>query len=182
MRRDYTVKAMREALVVGWGSLGGCVADTWVEFNQVYFGGRLKPLPVFLTPATPYGRLVGWTCCQDAVTHIALARPRQGDILVADKSTLLHEMVHQSLHESGENICHAGEPWCREIMRLHKQITGKEIWAGKYTVLKKKLPDGSRVSVRGNRPHPVTGQPSIPQKAIASWPYGAGIGLGWFAP
>jgi hypothetical protein len=25
-------------------------------------------------------------------------------------------------------------PWCDEIRRLHKQITGKDIWAGAYVV------------------------------------------------
>jgi hypothetical protein len=67
-------------------------------------------------------------------THIALMSPRHGGYFTADRGTLLHEMVHQFLNETGDNIRHAGAPWCREIMRLTKQITGKEVWAGKYTV------------------------------------------------
>jgi hypothetical protein len=168
---------MRHALEVGWGDVGGRVADCWAEYNRLYFGGRLRPLPIFLTPSAPYGKRIGWTCCGGAVTHIALCAPRHGTVLVADRCTLLHEMIHQCLHEGGEFPCpdgpHSG-PWCREIMRLHRQITGKEIWAGRYTVQKGK----DRRSVRGNLPHPDTGRPSIPQAEIARWPHDSGIKLG----
>jgi hypothetical protein len=172
--RGYTLAEMRHALEVGWGAVGGRVADCWADYNRRYFGGRLKPLPLFLTPLAPYGKKVGWTC-GGAVTHIALCVPKDGTANVADKGTLLHEMIHQALHESGECPKHAGEPWCREIMRLHRQITGKEIWAGKYTVTKER---GSRRSLRGNLPHPETGAPSIPQAEIARWPHDSGIDLG----
>jgi hypothetical protein len=177
MKRDYTVADMRRTLEVGWGQLGLCVADCWVEFNRLYFGGRLLPLPIFLTPVLPYGRCVGQTECCGVVTHIALAAPRQGRFLVADKDTLLHEMLHQFLHEAGENPKHEGMPWCREIMRLTKQITGKDIWAGAYTI--RKVRDGqARRSVRINLPEPGTGRPSIGQRQIARWPDSLGIKLG----
>ena len=175
MKRDYTVAAMRRALVVGWGELGARVADTWVEFNRLYFGGRLRPLPIFLTPTTPYGKMAGWTCCGGPVTHIALAAPREGKCLVANRGTLLHEMVHQHLHESGRYTSHDGEPWRQEIMRLTKLVTGKEIWAGKYTVAKERMEDGSRKSVRLNQPHPESGAPSLGQEAIARWPNSIGV-------
>jgi hypothetical protein len=169
---------MRRTLQVGWGEQGERVADCWVEFNRLYFGGRLLPLPIFLTPVMPYGRMIGWTCCGGAVTHIALAAPRNGRFLVADKNTLLHEMLHQFLHESKEDPKHAGAPWCREIMRLTKQITGKNIWAGPYTVRKVREGDGRR-SMRVNLAEPGTGRPSIEQKIIARWPHdGLGINLG----
>jgi hypothetical protein len=35
--------------------LGGRVADAWEEFNRLYFAGKLRPLPVFLTQVSPYG-------------------------------------------------------------------------------------------------------------------------------
>jgi hypothetical protein len=181
-KRPYTFNAMRRALVVGWGKKGAAVADAWRAFNALYFGNRLKPLPIFLTPATPYGKRLGWTCCAREVTHIALAAPGKGRLLVADRNTLLHEMIHQFLHERGEDTGHDGEPWRREIMRLTLQITGKEVWAGAPTVGKRKLPDGSRASCRHNRPHPETGAPSLTQCQIACWPHdGVGIDLGgWF--
>jgi hypothetical protein len=172
-KREYTAREMRRALVVGWGRLGARVADCWLGFNRAYFGGRLRPLPIFLTPVSPYGHWVGLTCC-GVVTHIALTAPKQGDLLVAKRGTLLHEMIHQLLFETNEETGHDGEPWRREIMRLHKEITGKEIWAGAYTVFKGK----DRKSVRGNKPHPETGAPSLTQGAIARWPHSVGIDLG----
>jgi hypothetical protein len=70
---NYTLAQMRRALEVGWGDLGARVAEHWLRFNREYFAGRLKPLPVFLTPATPYGQRLGWCCSTPEVTHIALA-------------------------------------------------------------------------------------------------------------
>ena len=40
-------------------------------------------------------------------------------------------MVHQFLFERGEDAAHRSAGWRREIMRLTKQITGKDIWAGR---------------------------------------------------
>jgi hypothetical protein len=178
MNRAYTFKDMVRTLAVGWGEQGRAVASYWQEYNKAFFGGRLKPLPIFLTPVTPYGRMVGWTCCGGAVTHIALCAPRVGQVLVADRSTLLHEMIHQSLHESGLYTSHDGEPWRREIMRVHKLLTGEEIWAGAYTVAKVKDADGGRRSVRLNRPHSETGAPSLTQDQIARWPHSLAVKLG----
>jgi hypothetical protein len=177
-RPPYTREEMRHALVVGWGALGGRVADAWGEYNALYFGGRLAPLPIFLTPVSPYGHWVGLTCISKSVTHIALTAPRDGTRLVADRDTLLHEMVHQYLFEAGVCPHHAGGPWRWEIMRLHKQITGQDIWAGKYTVAKRVTDHSDRVSVRTNAPHPRTGQASLGQQQIARWPHGTDIKLG----
>jgi hypothetical protein len=177
-KRDYTFEEMRRALVVGWGELGERVAQCWRDFNRLYFADELLPLPIFLTATMPYGRMIGWTCCADAVTHIALASPNDGTILVADRGVLLHEMIHQFLHERGERFGHQGEPWRREIMRLHLQITGKTIWAGAYTVGKRPGLDGIRRSARFNRPDPATGRESIGQMQIASWPGSLKIRLG----
>jgi hypothetical protein len=177
-RRVYSLADMRHTLVTGWGKVGGRVADAWEDFNRLYFAGKLKPLPIFLTPSMPYGTKVGWTCCLREVTHIALARPRNGTFLVADRGVLLHEMVHQFLHEQGDLTGHGGEPWRLEIMRLTLAIAGKDIWAGAYTVRKVKGKDGRRRSVRGNLPHPVTGEPSLSQCEITHWPHSLGIDLG----
>jgi hypothetical protein len=158
------------------------VADCWADYNERYWGGRLRPLPVFLTPATPYGKRLGWTCCEPQVTHIALAYPltcpAEGQVLVADRSTLLHEMTHQGLSEAGLCPEHKGQPWRDEVMRLHRLLTGQDIWAGAPTVVKEKDGDGARRSVRLNRPQPVTGQPSLSQADIARWPGSVGIDLG----
>jgi hypothetical protein len=173
----YTFDEMKRALAAGWGDLGTRVATCWAYYNQLYFDGRLKPLPIFLTQTSPYGNWVGLTCIHDTVTHIALTAPKQGEFLVADRGVLLHEMIHQHLFESGEYPSHDGEPWRRAIMRLHRDITRKELWAGKSTVTKKRTENG-RKSVRFNLPHPETGEPSITQEQIARWPNSVGIDLG----
>jgi hypothetical protein len=142
-----------------------------------YFAGKLKPLPVFLTQVSPYGHWFGLTCCRREVTHIALTAPKQGNLLVANRGTLLHEMLHQFLHEKGDDTKHDGEPWRGEIMRLTREITGREVWAGKSTVRKQRGKDGRR-SVRGNLPHPVTGVPSLTHCQIVHWPKSVGIKLG----
>jgi hypothetical protein len=178
MGRDYTFSEMRRALVVGWGELGGRVADCWADYNGRYWGGRLLPLPIFLTPATPYGSRFGWTCCDPQVTHIALACPHKGDVLVATRSTLLHEMTHQGLSEAGLRPDHQGQGWRDEVMRLHRLLTGQEVWAGAYVVAKEKVAGGGRQSVRLNRPDPATGRPSLTQGEIARWPRSLGIDLG----
>jgi hypothetical protein len=177
-KRDYTFEEMRRTLVVGWGDLGERTAQCWREFNRLYFADELLPLPIFLTPTLPYGRRVGETCCGNAVTHIALAAPRVGNILVADRGVLLHEMIHQLLHERGQDPGHKDQPWRQEIMRLHLQITGKSIWAGAYTVGKQKCADGERRSVRMNQADPATGRESITQGKIARWPHSLGVRLG----
>jgi hypothetical protein len=177
-KRDYTFEEMRRALVVGWGELGERTALCWRDFNRLYFANELQPLPIFLTPTMPYGRMLGWTCCGNAVTHIALSSPKDGNVLVADRGVLLHEMIHQFLHERGEFPKHQGQPWCREIMRLHLQITGQSIWAGAYVVRKKKDANGGRQSVRLNQPDRETGRESITQTQIAGWPGSLKISLG----
>jgi hypothetical protein len=178
MKRTYTYNDMLRTLTVGWGEHGRATAEYWRQYNAEYFGGRLKPLPIFFVPVSPYGHWRGLMCSHAAVTHIALAAPGAGRHLVADRGVLLHEMVHQFLCESGEYTSHDGRPWCREIMRLTKLLTGQDIWAGAYTVAKVKQADGSRKSVRLNRPRPGTGEPSLTQDEIAHWPHSVGIKLG----
>jgi hypothetical protein len=64
--------------------------------------------------------------------------PKDHDILVADNSTLLHEMVHQFCFERGEYARHDGEPWRRKIMRLTPLLGGEPIWAGRSTTVRRK--------------------------------------------
>jgi hypothetical protein len=169
---------MQHTLLVGWGKPVARVAECWLEYNKLYFSERLLPLPIFLTPTAPYGSRLGWLCCCHTITHIALVCPQKGEVLVADRDTLLHEMIHQCLHEQGLDPSHKGQPWRDEIMRLHQLISGQTIWAGRYTVGKKKVGNGEWESVRLNRPDPVTGQTSLRQSDIARWPHSVGINLG----
>jgi len=84
------------------------------------------------------------------------------------------------LIERGETPKHEGQPWCDEIMRLHRQITGKPLWAAPETVGKEKRTDGERKSVRRQACCPETGEGSIDRKDIAQWPHSCGIELGSF--
>ena len=174
---DYTFAEMRRALIKGWGELGARTADAWLDFNRRYFGGELQPIPIFFTNTTPFGKRLAHCRCESQCTHIALNRPSGHAHLIADRDTLLHEMIHQYLGQRGENPKHAGEPWRREIMRLHREITGASIWAGKPTVAKVKEAAG-RKSVRRMQPHPETGEASLTQKQIACWPHDRSINLG----
>lgn len=152
-----------------WGEIGVNVVNKWAEFNDLYFDSKLKPIPIIITPTLPFGNLIGH--CSHSVDKgsrlIKLNLPADGDFLVADYNTLLHEMIHQFLFERGE------------IMRLTKLITGKEIWAGRSkTVRKKDGDDHKSYVVRINEPHP-DGRQSLPQKQIARWPHdGVNIYLG----
>jgi hypothetical protein len=170
---DFTFDEMRRCLVRGWGDLGGRTASCWMEFNRQFFDGRLNPLPMFFTPVGPYGGRIAWTCCAYPLTHIALCRPKSGNLKsTADRGVLLHEMIHQHLNERGDNPGHDGQPWRDEIMRLHFEITGNRIFAAAEKVIKVKQEDGRRKS------HRVQKDGSKKQTDIARWPHSYGIELG----
>jgi hypothetical protein len=170
----FTVEDMRRG--EAWGQLGVDIVERWREFNAAYFGGVLKPVPLVLSRTLPFGKRIAF-CSYDPDASgrtITLNVPRVHHRLVADNNTLLHEMVHQCLFERGEDPHHAGEPWRREIMRLTKLITGREIWAGPSKTMRV---NGS--VIRMNAPRPETGEQSLPQKIIARWPHdGFGIDFG----
>jgi hypothetical protein len=169
MESDYTFADMRRSLVKGWGEIGERIAHTWEAFNVAYFADELRPIPIFLVPCTPFGHMVGWTCCQSEITHIALCKPREGTTLVADCGTLLHEMIHQFLHQRGACPKHAGQPWRDTIIRLHKQITGEPLVLIRQKVIKVRQADGTRRSARQSPKGAVT------QGQIARWPHSFGL-------
>jgi hypothetical protein len=157
------------------------IVERWCEFNATYFDGALRPVPLVLTNPLPFGKRVAF-CSYSADQSgrtITLNVPsgkytgRQYELL-ADNCTLLHEMVHQCLFERGEDAAHLSDGWRREIMRLNKQITGTEIWAGRSVIRR----IGGKPT-RLNAPHAETGQQSLPQAVIARWPHdNGGINLG----
>jgi hypothetical protein len=172
----FTVEDMRRFAGEAWGPLGVNIVERWCEYNATYFTGALRPVPLVLTHTQPYGALRAF-CSYNPNTSgrtITLNVPKIRKRLLADNNTLVHEMVHQLLFERGEDPHHASEGWRREIMRLTKQITGKEVWAGRSKTVRR----DKRV-VRINVPHPETNEPSLSQDAIARWPReGLGIDLG----
>jgi hypothetical protein len=130
----FTQKDMERFATEAWGPLGASTAAKWAEFNKKYFAGELRPIPLIITPTLPFGRRIGHCAFnpESKARLIALNLPQTTGHgayeLVADNNTLLHEMIHQLLQQRGEDSKHAGEGWRREIMRLNKLITGKEIW------------------------------------------------------
>jgi hypothetical protein len=169
----FTIEDMRRFAGEAWGELGVKVVEKWCEFNATYFDGVLRPVPLVLTQTQPFGKRIGFCSYNSDLTGraIALNVPKAHKSLLADNGTLLHEMVHQFLFERGEYPSHDGEPWRREIMRLTRQITGEQIWAGRSITVRR----DKRV-VRINAPHPQTKEPSLPQAAIARWPHD-GLGI-----
>jgi hypothetical protein len=185
-RRAISFADMKNFLSIGWGELGETVADSWRDLNKKHFKNALEPLPIVIVNTSPYGRWLGCTYCnvRKRRAHlIQLAVPRQKQVLLADRGTLLHEMLHQQLTEAGDSPAHAHAPWCEGIMRLHFDITGKRIYAAPETVTKTKALDpitGKRKSIRVARKHPDTGLPSIDRLSIATWPHSLGVRLGDF--
>lgn len=179
LKLQFTVEDMRRFAGEAWGPLGESIVRKWCEFNNAYFDGALKPVPLVITNTQPFGKRLAF-CSYNPGTSgrtITLNLPKDHDVLVADNNTLLHEMVHQFLFERGEDAAHLSNGWRREIMRLTKQITGKEVWAGRSMTTR----CDKRV-VRINAPHPETKEPSLPQAIIARWPHaGLGIDFGRFS-
>src|SRR5262245_14336650 len=124
----------------------------------------LDDCPKFLKGRDPFGA--------------AQQSQQRGCELVADRGVLLHEMIHQYLIERGESPKHEHEPWCREIMQLHRAITRKAIWATPESVGKELGPDGKRKSTRFQKACPETGMESIPRKDLSRWPHSCGLELG----
>jgi hypothetical protein len=129
-------------------------------------------VPLVLTNAQPFGKLLAFSSHDPSGTRgrtITLNVPKSHNVLVADNNTLLHEMVHQGLAEAGEDAKHDGAGWRREIMRLHAEITGQSLWAGRSRIIRE-----NGKAVRRNAPSEA-GLPSLTQKQIARWPHDTGL-------
>ena len=134
----FTLAKMKDFAIEAWGPSGGDIVNKWIEFNRLYFDGKLKPVPLVLTHTQPFGKRLAF-CSYNPGTHgrtITVNVPSRHNRLLADNNVLLHEMIHQFLFERGEDAAHSGEPWRREIMRLNKHIAGREIWAGRSKTIR----------------------------------------------
>ena len=56
----FTLDDMAKFATEAWGPFGGAVVEKWVEFNQRFFGGKLRPVPLVLTNTLPHGRLLAF--------------------------------------------------------------------------------------------------------------------------
>lgn len=178
----FTLSDMQRFAGEAWGELGVAIVRRWTAFNERYFAGQLRPVPVIITNAQPFGKRLAfcsYAAADRAGRTITLNVPKDHGTLLADNNTLLHEMIHQLLFERGEPAGHDGDGWRREIMRLNRLITGKEIWAGRSMTKRVAGADGKLSKViRINAPHE-DGRGSLGQAEIARWPHeGSGIDLG----
>src|SRR6266567_9350951 len=74
---------MRSFLEHGWGELGIRVADCWRDFNDCYFDGRLKPLPIVLVATSPHGHWLGLTHPPASCQGFVLVRTRQSLVIAS---------------------------------------------------------------------------------------------------
>ena len=167
-RDPITLDEMRKLMSWSWGEKGLLIADLWDAFNGRYWQGRLVPVPIWFPAASPYGLWTGqYTGGPDCTSHhIQLVRGLSSQ---ETANTLLHEMIHQYLHESGQSASHNAWPWCNEIMRLTKLIWGREIYASPSQPRKV---NGKSQRIQKQGPN---GEASIPRKHIASWPHSIGL-------
>ena len=175
----FTLLDMKRFAHEAWGPLGLRTVERWQEFNRQYFGGKLKPVPLVISQTLPFGSKVGLCSYKPGTSGriITVNVPKYHAMLLADNGVLLHEMIHQVLCERGVDPSHASDGWRQEIMRLHKQITETEIWAGR-SITKRMLGNDGKKSKVIRINEPLDGKKSLGQDEIARWPHSCGIKLG----
>jgi hypothetical protein len=164
-----TVEDVRRISLDAYGDAGASLVDLWTLYNALFFGDELRPILITRTRVFRYGACIGMTTVCDG-RHIQV-KAFKPEIDAQQRAILLHEMLHQSLHQRGLSPKHAQEPWCAEVRRI-SALLGKPVWAGKYTVRKV---DGK--SVRTNQPPPADAAPVLvmSQCQIAGWPDSIGL-------
>jgi hypothetical protein len=167
-RPQVTRTQVRNFMRTGWGSLGEQTHDAFELFNAAFFSEKIKPTPITLVSATPYGHWVGLTHCRPkgaGLIELQYNAVKQS----MGKCVLLHEMIHAFLSQKGLSPAHAKKPWCQEIVRISK-LLGHPIWAAPGRVGKVKI-DGEWKSKRfSGDPCPETGKQSLTQTEISQWP------------
>lgn len=167
-RPELTFDEVLSVAERAFGERGWQTVMLWHQYNEAYFEGRLFPVPIIYVPASPYGHWIG-LCSGDGhrTGYIYLTRRPWEET----RGTVLHEMLHQYLSESGQGVPrHNGQPWRDEIMRISRDHFGREIRANGPKVTKERLPDtASRRSVK------VYESGSLIQGEIARWPHSVGI-------
>ena len=79
----------------------------WREYNDLFFGGAIRVEPVLYVPTSPYGAWVGLCRYNKNLYLMYPGTKRPWGCL---RGFLLHEMIHQRLHQIGKNSDHTGEP------------------------------------------------------------------------
>lgn len=166
----HAIESYNQAAELMQPGLGAWAYDRFAEFNQEYFDNTVPAMPILFVPMSPYGNWVG-------LAEYA------GRILLWDKHALdsdytpglyaahilLHEMLHQYLYVKDEDTKHNGHPWCREIMRIGKQM-GLSFHASPSRTKRIKDENGDSKVIRTQATDGVV--PSIPLKGgISSFPH-----------
>ena len=55
----FTLDDMTRFATEAWGTLGTNTVAKWSEFNVVYFGGVLRPVPLVISRTLPFGKAIG---------------------------------------------------------------------------------------------------------------------------
>lgn len=169
-RDPITREEMLRLMGWSWGVEGVQLAKLWQGLNEKHFDDRLIPLPIWFPSTFPYGCAIGlFSANFDGESlHIQIKR---GMEIGQKANVLLHEMIHQSLSESGQDPSHNGTPWCEEIMRLAKEIWDVSIWASPCSP-RKIGGKSQRIQKESSG-----GDESISRKAIATFPDSLGLNV-----
>lgn len=167
-REPITVDQLRQMMGWTFGRDGEQLAELWAAFNDRLWGGSLEPVPIWLPRVTTYGRWIGlYSGNHD---HRSLSVQVKWQLSPqAQADVLLHECVHQALWEQRQCPAHNAWPWCREIVRLTRELWGIDIWAAP-SVPRRVAGHSTRVQAAGPGE-----QVSITRQQIATWPHSLGL-------
>ena len=161
-----TLEQYRAAAELIYPGLGAWTYDRFDEYNRLYFDNVIPVIPVQWHLTLPHGRSIALACAgsliQMGIYCNSELNLKDGKPCLYGSHVILHEMVHIYLQIRGEDPRHNSKPWCREIMRISKMM-GFEINAEPERVVKERLEDGTRKSVRKSY--------GIARSLIASWPH-----------
>lgn len=145
--------------------------ERFAHFNAKHFSNDLQPCPIIAVPVAPYGHWVGLARGDDGELHgaiyIKMAGTTAGRFNPGDYQShiLLHEMLHRYLSQRGEQSKHDGAPWCREIMRIGREMGLPDFYAAPERVTSRK---GKSVRVMATSEDGVV---SLPRRLIANFPH-----------
>jgi len=177
MKHPERWEEMRVASEALWPGVGSWAYDVWADHNDRYFDNALEPAAI-VWGLTPHGHALG-SCSHSQPTritmHTSLLQPSGDAWKIGHKlgrafasDVLLHEMIHQVIHErgdgrawSGDKSSHNNEFWVAEVNRIAPKL-GLPANAG---VCKQRRTES------GRRVVPPDG--CMSRAALSSWPHSA---------
>lgn len=169
-REPISITEFRKLMHWTYSDRGTALAAAWEWLNHQCFHGVLLPCPILLPSSPPYGHWVG-LCTgnpEGETVHIQLKRDMP---LPAHFDVLLHECIHAYLREKNEPTSHNELPWCREIMRLSKELWDVDVWASPSQP--RKVKGASRRVQKLSS----DGRESISLPKISQWPQSIGLAV-----